>query len=164
MSLHFPYLPTPVTGPAPPTLPAGVTQRWRPLIPVRIESAVTGRFCEYEEAILDTGSDDTVFPISDALQIGVPLMPVSVAGYRLRWRGSAHALRFGAALLRLFDGSESWVWPATIAFTPAPMRYPILGQASFLQFMNATFHGESRAVTLDPVPSFPGTVTRAVNP
>jgi hypothetical protein len=30
--LRFPYLPEPLGGPPPPSLPAGATARWRPLL------------------------------------------------------------------------------------------------------------------------------------
>jgi hypothetical protein len=159
VSLRFPFQPVPFPGPAPPTLPPGTSIRWRPLIPVTIRAPETGRDHEYGLALLDTGSQDTIFPIDIALSLGVRLLPLSAVGHQVRWRGTAYPLRFGAVQLELSDGTEKWTWPTMLAFTRATMPYPMLGQAGFLEFMNATFHGEDHFVTLDPTPSFPGTVS-----
>src|SRR5687767_8198746 len=128
--LRFPYLTEPVVRGSPPTLPPGSTVRWRPFVPVRIYGP-TGRFRDYPRALLDTGADDTVIPLVAATALGVTLMPDGAFG--LRWRGQPYPLRFGDVELELADASGSvWRWPATVGFSAAPIRYPILGNAGCL--------------------------------
>jgi hypothetical protein len=45
-----------------------------------------------------------------------------------------------------------------VAFSPASIRYPILGRGGCLQFLDATFYGLDQFVTLQPNSSYPGTV------
>jgi hypothetical protein len=105
---------------------------------------------------LDTGADDTVFPLSIAKAVGVTLVPVG--GYGLRWRGQSHPLLFGAVELELVDSSGAVCrWPAVVGFSPAPIRYPILGQAGCLNFFDARFLGEDRIVEVEANRAYPGT-------
>jgi hypothetical protein len=71
----------------------------------------------------------------------------------------SHPLRFGAVRLELDDGQETWSWPALVGFSPAPIRYPLLGQTGCLEFMNGNFRGEDKVLLLDTVPSYLGTIT-----
>lgn len=152
--LRFPYLDEPLRGPAPPSLPASVKVRWRPLAPVAIIGPTAKRRI-FSRALLDPGADDTVFPLAIANLIGVPLRPDS--GHALRWRGQAFPLRFGDVDLELSDGIEVRRWAAVVGFSAAPLRYPILGLSGCLQFFDARFLGESRVVELEVNPSFSGT-------
>jgi hypothetical protein len=153
--LRFPYQDEPFTGPPPPSLPAGAGAVWRPLIPITLIGP-TGKFRAYTRAILDPGADDTVFTIDTARRLAISLLPHT--GHGLRWRGQLHALRFGKVELQIAaDDGSVWQWPAVIAFSPAPLRYPILGQAGCLQFFDARFLGADLAVELEANPTFPGT-------
>src|SRR5262245_1779121 len=152
--MQFSYEDEPLTGPAPPSLPPGSTVRWRPLLPIRIIGP-TGSQRTFSRAVLDPGADDTVFPSAVASVLGVNLRAPS--GHGLRWRGQAYALRFGDLELELSDGIESCRWPAVIAFSPAPLHYPILGLSGCLQYFDATYMGEDRVVCLVANRSFPGT-------
>jgi len=154
--LRFFYQDEPLTGPAPPSLPAAALVRWRPLVPVTIIGP-GGLERDFGRAILDDAADDTVFPLDTAAGIGVRLHPDT--GHRVRWRGQLHALRFGKVELLLSDNNSTWRWPAIVGFSPAALRYPILGQASFLQFMDARFLGADLAVELDVNRTYPGTCT-----
>lgn len=154
--LRFPYLDEPVAGPAPPSLPAGAAVRWRPLVPVTI-TGPSGLVWDFGRAVLDPASDDTVFPLDTARRIGARLRPDT--GHRVRWRGQLHPLRFGDLQLLLTDNSSTWRWPAVVGFSPAPLRYPILGQGSCLQFLDARFLGADRIVKLATNRSYPGTQT-----
>jgi hypothetical protein len=100
-----------------------------------------------ERSLLDTGSDDTVFPDPVAALIGVdltrsPAIPVNRPG------GQKIAIRFADLFLRLTDGKEFREWPATVGFTPAAMPYPLLGFAGCLQYFTATFRGDLEEVEL----------------
>jgi len=50
---------------------------------------------------------------------------------------------------------RSWV---VIGFSPAPIRYPILGLAGCLQYFDARFRGEDRIIELEINRLFPGTI------
>jgi hypothetical protein len=154
--LHFPYQDELLTGPAPPSLPVGATVRWRPLVPVEIFGP-TGLSQTFARAVVDPGADDTVCPLDVARKIGAILRPDT--GHRVRWRGQLHPLRFGDVELVLDDGTGSWRWPAVVAFSPAPMPYPLLGTAGCLQFIDACFRGADLIVELETNHTFPGTVT-----
>src|SRR5713101_917455 len=136
--LRFPYLDEPLAGPAPPSLPVGSRLRWRPLVPVTIIGP-TGLVRDFGRALVDPASDDTVFPLDTAARIGARLRPDT--GHRVRWRGQLHPLRFADVHLLLKDNSSVWEWPAVVGFSPAAIRYPILGQCGCLQFIDVRFHG-----------------------
>lgn len=153
--IEFPYQDEPLAGPPPPSLPASSSVRWRPLVPVTIFGP-TGKHRLFSRAVLDPSADDTVFPFAVASLLGVVLRPPS--GHGLRWRGHSHPLRFGDVQLQLSDGVQSCRWPAVIAFSPAPIRYPILGLSGVLQFFDASFLGEDRIARLEANRSYPGTV------
>jgi hypothetical protein len=111
----------------------------------------------FPRALLDPGADDTVLLLAIAGLIGVALL--ADTGHGIRWRGQSYSLRFGAVELELSDGSAVWRWPAVVAFSPAPIRYPILGICGCLQFFDARFRGADRVVELDTNRSYPGTMT-----
>jgi len=72
-------------------------------------------------------------------------------------RSIARASIRADADLVLTDEISVWRWRALIGFTPAPIRYPILGQAGCLQFFDARFLGASLAVELEVNQTYPGT-------
>jgi hypothetical protein len=154
--LRFPYQDEALTGPPPPSLPASAVVRWRPLAPVTIIGP-GGAFHDFGRAVLDPAADDTVFPLDTAHQLGIRLRPDT--GHRVRWRGQLHALRFGDAELLLTDNTSVWRWPAVVGFSPAPLRYPILGQAGCLQFIDARFLGADRMSELEINRDYPGSCT-----
>lgn len=154
VTLRFPYQDELFTGPPPPSRPAGVTTYKRPLIPVTIIGP-NGISRSFDRALLDSGADDTVFPIDAARLLGIPLRPH--LGHGVRWRGQLYPMRFGDAELELMAGGIVWRWIAVIAFSPAPIRYPILGQAGFLQFMDARFLGADLAIELEANRTYLGT-------
>ena len=49
-------------------------------------------------------------------------------------------------------------WPAVIAFSQAPLRYPILGLSGCLQYFDARYRGEDRIVQLETNRAYPGTM------
>jgi hypothetical protein len=154
--LHFLYQAEPLTRPNPPSLPAGAVVRWRPLLPVTIIGP-SGLMRDFGRAVLDPAADDTIFPLDTARRLGISLRPDS--GHRVRWRGQLHPLRFGDVVLLLSDNGSTWRWPAVVGFSPAPLRYPILGQAGCLRFIDARFLGADFAVELETNRTYPGTKT-----
>jgi hypothetical protein len=141
----------------PPSLPPGSAARWRPLVPVRVFGPA-GQFRDYARALLDSGADDTVFPFDIAVRIGVVLQPAT--RHAVRWRGQSFPLLFGDVELELADESGvMYRWPATVGFTPAPIRYPLLGNAGCLCFFDTTFRGDDRLVELETNRAYPGATT-----
>src|SRR5437588_12701895 len=87
------------------------------------------------------------FPFDTAGRLGIPLRPST--GHGVRWRGQLHPLRFGDVALLLTDNGSIWRWSAVVGFSPAPLRYPILGQSGCLQFFDARFLGADLMVELE---------------
>lgn len=152
--LRFPYQDEPLSGPAPPSLPPSAAVRWRPLVPVTIIGP-TGKRRVFPRAVLDPGADDTIFPLAVAGLIGAALRPDG--GHSLRWRGQGYSLQFGDVELELSDGTQIQRWSAVVGFSPAPLRYAILGLCGCLQYFDARFLGESRFIELEANRSFLGT-------
>jgi len=136
----FPPIPTP-----------GLKSSWRPLIPIEI-TGPTGKSRTSRHALIDSGADDTLFPRLTADQIAIPLR--SDAGLGIRWRGQPYRFRFGEVEFALTDGITSLRWKATVGFSDAPLRYPLLGQSGFLQYFDVTFLGADRIVRIAPNPTF----------
>jgi hypothetical protein len=159
--LRFPYQQEWLTGPAPPSLPPTAKSRWRPLVPVAVRGP-GNRQRFFTRAVLDPAADDTVFPLALAGQIGVRLMQDT--GHAVRWRGQSHPLRFAAVQLELSDGASLWRWSAIVGFSPAMLRYPILGNCGCLDFIDARYLGRQRFMELETNSSFPGTTTCPSSP
>jgi hypothetical protein len=95
-----------------------------------------------------------VLPLALVGILGAVLRPDG--GQGLRWRGQAFSLHFGDLELELSDGLQVWRWPAVVGFSPAPIRYPILGLGGCLHFFDARYRGLDRIVELETNPSYPG--------
>ncbi|MDZ4659588.1 MAG: hypothetical protein SH868_18610 [Bythopirellula sp.] len=128
-----------------PTVPEGIVYRPEAIILVGGPSGT-----ESIQALLDTGSDETVFPASLAKLLGVEL------NYGAMSKASAvggHEVRLvpGQVTLELSQGDESYRWRSTVAFleTDEPEdEVALLGYAGFLEFFQATFDSETYEVTL----------------
>ena len=155
MSLRFSYQPKPMKGRPGVPHPSGVTNFWRPLIPIRIMGQATAR--RFPEALVDPGSVDTIFPWSVARSIGVVFLPDS--GFVVRWRGTAYPIRFGDVEMELHGHGQTWRWTARVGFTQAELPYVILGHFGFLQYLDVTFHGYDQVVELEGNASYPGTIS-----
>jgi hypothetical protein len=154
--LRFPYLEESFQGSAPPSLPSSAHGRWRPLIPITVYGPA-GASLSFGRTLLDTGADDTIFPLDVATQLAILLLPSSA--HAMRWRGQRYPLRFGAMELALVDDVGTTVrWTATVAFSAAAMRYPLLGVAGCLQYFDAKFLGKDRVIELEPNDLLPATV------
>jgi hypothetical protein len=127
-------------------------------VPVQLIHPTKGSLLQRCEAVVDAGADDCILPITIATQLGLALLQTG-AFHRIRWRGSAWAIQFSDVLLRLDDGVHTCTWPARVAFSPAPIPNPLLGQMGCLQFFNATYLGADQLVVLEPSSIYPGTTT-----
>lgn len=107
-------------------------------------------------ALLDTGSDDTVFTEAVAASIGIDLTnapSATASGVGM----VASPVRYAEVRLRLTDGVEFREWPARVGFTPVPLKRALLGFAGFFQFFTATFDGDREHFELAVNAIYPGT-------
>lgn len=153
MILRFPYLDEPLYASPPPSMPDDAQRRWRPLIPISVQGP-SGRSVAFGRALVDPGADDTVLPLEIAELLAVSFYPAT--SHSLRWRGQRYSLRYGDVTLELVDDDGTVLaWPAVVAFTAAPVRYPLLGICGCLEFLDVTFRGADRLIELEPNASFP---------
>jgi hypothetical protein len=151
VSIRFRYQAYPVSQPIPGL--HGSLVRDRPVIPITLIGSGGSLL---RQALADTGADDTVFPESYALQIGVDLSAAplrSGAGIGL----NLLSVRFAEITLRIADPHERHEWKAWVGFTPARVRFPLLGQAGFFQFFDAMFYSARKELELTANPHYPGT-------
>ncbi|HXG09936.1 MAG TPA: hypothetical protein VNK04_09120 [Gemmataceae bacterium] len=131
----------------------GRSVRPRPLIPVTLIGPLDSWT---DEGLLDTGSDDTIFPEGIARRIGVDLTNAPSS------RGAAIGmgvvpLRYAEVTLRVADNREQHEWVGWVGFTPAKLRHATLGFAGFLPYFTATFLGDREEVELAVNSLYPGT-------
>ena len=126
----------------------------RPEIPVKIRGP---KGSATYVGLVDTGSDNTIFPRAVADFLGISLEATSgpqasvFGGQRIR-------LRTGGAVLSLESGDESMGWNTPVCFFEFPTANEetvILGHAGFLDYFTATFDGKLGIVTLIPNDDFP---------
>ncbi len=158
MSLVFPYDKLPTLNPIWPLY--GRLERSRPTIIVAI---VGPRGTVVRKALVDTGADDTVFPDFVATRLGVDLSQAPIGAAAGVGPTATAILRYAELTLRISDGKEYREWQARIGFTATPLQRPLLGFAGFLQFFDATFHGDREFLELTVNASYRGTcMTRRI--
>jgi predicted aspartyl protease len=133
-------------------VPSGVVHRPEVTIDV-----IGPRRSETIQALVDTGSDETVFPASLADAIGVSLDHGS-AGQASAVGGHAVQLIPGSVVLQITAGERSLRWQSTVGFLEVDRpedEVALLGYAAFLEFFRATFDSQSHELELTPNDRFP---------
>jgi hypothetical protein len=151
MVLRFPFWQVPLSHLAAPL--GGQKTRLRPMVHV---TAIGPAGTVVRHALLDTGSDDTMFRDNDAARLGIDLTnaPSGIMG----GVGSPpYPVRYAPLKLRLTDGIVYREWPALVGFTPARLNRVLLGFTGCLQFFTTTFHSDRAEVELAVNPLYPGT-------
>jgi hypothetical protein len=126
----------------------------RPEVPIRIHAP--GGVAELL-ALVDTGADNSIFPLSIAKALGVATTPgkgPSVTAFG----GQEIALSFAQIVLELWQEGASVRWPSRVYFADFPddsEKTVILGHEGFLDYFTATFEGEACEFTLEPNPDIP---------
>ena len=130
----------------------------RPFVSVRIKGPTAAR--RLKSALLDTGSQDTLFPAELAAPLGIIL-----GGERraIRWRGQRHEVEFHIVELELADGANVLCWRGRVGFTAAPLAYALLGQRGCLEYFDTKFRGADQIVELESNRALP-TPERIVEP
>lgn len=151
MSLRFRYSRRRLRSPVIPL--GGRKDRPWPAVPVTVLGP-TGSWLI--DGLLDSGSEDTVFPEWIANHVGIDLTsaPTTTA---TGVGGGTGLLHYAEVMLRVADNQEQQEWRAWVGFTTAKLRQPLLGFAGFLQYFTATFFGDREEVELAVNPSYPGT-------
>lgn len=135
-----------------PSLHGGMI-RHKPVIPIRI----TGPAGTYpHEILVDTGSDDVVFPIGFAALLRVNLTQAP-AGFAQGVGARPARLLYATVILELTDGVETCRWRAVVGFTQAAMQFPLLGVAGGLEHFRTMVDFDDRQVELIPKSSLPST-------
>jgi hypothetical protein len=116
---------------------------FRPVLTLRIigtKSQVSSR------SLVDTGADMTVLPKKIASFVGITILstnPSTALG-----AGGEIEIAYGNVVLELSSGKKSYRWCATVGISSEPWEEAVLGHVGFLQYFDATFLGEKRAVRL----------------
>ncbi len=106
--------------------------RYRPITAVRV-SGPGGSWIL--DGLLDSGSDDTVFPEWVAPMIGVDLAQAVSLDIQLAGRGKPIRYRYCSIKLRITDGKqETYEWDAIVGFVAVPMKFPLFGAVRFVEF------------------------------
>src|SRR4051794_6617077 len=151
--LQFPYLAVRIKGSPPPSMPTNALIRWRPFLPVTLLGATDRR--HLTRALLDTGSDECIFPQNLLSAIGATPLPDSK--HVVTWRGNRIPIHHARISLMLADDTSTYTWAATVAFSTATIAYPLLGLAGCLQYFDARFRGADRTIELEANWTYPGT-------
>lgn len=138
-----------------PGFPEGIV--WRPRIPLLV-IGLTGEL--WLEALVDTGSDQTILPRVDVEGLGVRMHPDATSSVRGRLKEHEETLTMGEEIkLGLQLDNETYIWPATVWISSSADSPPILGHSGFLEYFEATFFGDKHELQLKPVKGFPGVAT-----
>lgn len=129
----------------------GRTTRPKPILTVSLVGPVS---TVVEDARIDSGSDDTLFPEDLAVKVGVDLSHAPIEVHQSQSSGRL-IVRFAEIKLRLTDGIEFREWPAKVGFV-AGLRKSVLGFGSFLQFFTTTLRGDDEIVELEVNRLYPG--------
>ena len=108
------------------------------------------------DGLLDSGSEDTVFPEWMANRLGIDLT-TAPTGTAAGVGGGGGLLRYAEVTLRVADNQERREWQAWVGFTSTKLRHPLLGFAGFLQYFTATLYGDREEVELTVNSLYAGT-------
>jgi hypothetical protein len=148
--MRFPYLPLRVRRLVPPL--GGLAVRFYPVFAITVSGS---RGPVTLDALVDSGADDTIFPERLAAKLGIDLTQAP-QGDAATVSGAPVRYRYSPVNVQLRDGRETLEWTAQVGFAPIRLRWALLGQTGFLQYLDVTLYGGRREVEIVPNPSFPG--------
>ena len=121
----------------------------RPIITIRV---IGPKADARWDALVDSGADETLFPLSLAEALGIELdqqMTSEAAGIS----GDRLKIHYGDVELLIESGKESISWKTTVGFVDfgsASDEVIILGHGGCLDFLTVTFDGENAELELTP--------------
>jgi hypothetical protein len=148
--VRFPYLALRTRGPV--YSLGGIRVRHKPVVPIHI---VGPQMLPPTDSCIDSAADDTVFPAHMARRLRIDLTSAP-SGEAMAVGLTPVAIRYARVKLLLADGFETAQWEVVVGFTAAPLRWPLLGQAGFLEFFDVELKGLRHEVSVKPNASFPG--------
>jgi predicted aspartyl protease len=130
----------------------------RPVIPIRIVGTTGETRCD---ALVDSGADECLFPMSVADALGIEFDPqqtseaAGISGDRLK-------ISYGEVEIQIEHEEQAITWKTSIGFAnygSPDDEVVILGHGGCLDFFTATFDGELAELELVPNSLLPGNVT-----
>jgi hypothetical protein len=107
--------------------------------------------------LVDSASDDVVFPVDLAIRIGVDLSAAPQRSAQGLGGAQPVSLLFAPVILLLSDQTETSRWRAVVGFTRTPLRFALLGIAGGLEHFRTTLDVGDREILLNAKPSLPVT-------
>jgi hypothetical protein len=100
---------------------------------------------------VDTGADNTIFPLSVAHDLGIPVASATGPAAHA-FGGQEIALSYADVELELVHADGRLRWLAHVYFLAGNMEEEtiILGHQGFLDYFTATFMGEQCVLELEP--------------
>jgi hypothetical protein len=138
-----------------PTVPTGII--YRPEVAVKI-IGTSGWLPLWP--VVDTGSDDTLLPLSAGRAVGAKLdkkQTWTVQGFG----GQPTTVILGEVTLEMTAASQVFRWPAKVGFVDFndPVHeVAVLGHSGFLDYFRVICDGHLREIEVDVTPAFPGQV------
>jgi hypothetical protein len=129
--------------------------RYKPVIPITV---IGPKSQETSLILVDSGSDEIVFPIDLAIRLGIDLTLASKGSSVGVGTGQPVALLFAPVILLLDDNVETCRWRAAVGFTQAPLRFPLFGIAGGLEHFRTTLDVVDREIILTAKLSVPTTM------
>jgi hypothetical protein len=132
----------------------GVLHRYRPILDVEV-SGPAGK--KWIKATLDSGSDDTILPLTLAGELGIDLTAAprgrsaAVGGMCFEYPYAKVGLRIAAA-----DGKEILAWNTLVGFSDARKKAGLLGQSGTLEYFEVTLDYHSKVIAVAPGGAFNG--------
>lgn len=137
-----------------PVFPQGdVDYRRRPIAEIEVIGPKGQRSVQ---ATVDSGSDDTIFPLALAEILGIDLTNARI-GRSTGVGGNAFEYPYAEVTLQLqTGGNEKFMWPAIVGFSDKRKKLGLLGQSGMFEFFNILFVGPFKEFVIDPNDSFTG--------
>jgi hypothetical protein len=104
-------------------------------------------------ALVDTGSDYTIFPLEVATRMGIPTLPAEGPPIKA-FGGQAIGVRYADVPVQIDSTEETLLWTARVFFTDdsddsSSDRTAVVGHMGFLEFLTATFRGDTNTLDID---------------
>jgi hypothetical protein len=132
----------------------GGSIRYRPVISSTVIGPI-GKETPY--ALVDTGSDDVVFPIDLAHRLGIDLSRAPQRKSQGVGSVGGVAVLFAPVILRLSDSVQTVRWRATVGFTSASLRFCLFGIGGGLEFFQTILDVPQNFLELHPNSTLPTT-------